>query len=232
MEAVPGFRIHWVPGLRSPTRGEASRVEIPPAYTIVIPIAPAISSLCRSYILRLCVVLVLEALCFFLVIASWLVRDVCRSSISSAGCSMAGLQPVGRMTHAPVVWGRFAPSERRRRAGFACSDIGGRICSDVLRDRWLTVASAVGLLRLADEHGARSLRAEAGPTSPAVCLCVSEGRAAIGARQRALAAVWGQGPVAFASVRPGSPCRAIQGTGRARSCACAVVGGLSPTATP
>lgn len=36
-----------------------------------------------------------------------------------------------------------------------------QICSDVLRDRWLTVASAVGLLRLADEHGARSLRAEA-----------------------------------------------------------------------
>lgn len=41
--------------------------------------------------------------------------------------------------------------------------IGGllRLCSDSLRDRWLTVDSAVGLLRLADEHCAGSLRAEA-----------------------------------------------------------------------
>jgi len=36
-----------------------------------------------------------------------------------------------------------------------------RICSDALRDRWLTMASAVGMLRLADEHGAKSLRGEA-----------------------------------------------------------------------
>lgn len=41
--------------------------------------------------------------------------------------------------------------------------IGGmmRLCSDCLRDRWLTVASAVSLLRLADEHGAAALRSEA-----------------------------------------------------------------------
>mmetsp|Transcript_95765 Transcript_95765/g.206666 ORF Transcript_95765/g.206666 Transcript_95765/m.206666 type:complete len:454 (+) Transcript_95765:22-1383(+) len=36
-----------------------------------------------------------------------------------------------------------------------------RLCSDCLRDSWLTVPSAVGLLRLADEHGAASLRSEA-----------------------------------------------------------------------
>lgn len=36
-----------------------------------------------------------------------------------------------------------------------------RICSDYLRDSWLTVGSAVSLLRLADEHGAESLRTEA-----------------------------------------------------------------------
>eukprot|EP00927_Polykrikos_kofoidii_P078508 TRINITY_DN75320_c0_g1_i1.p1 TRINITY_DN75320_c0_g1~~TRINITY_DN75320_c0_g1_i1.p1 ORF type:complete len:512 (-),score=74.43 TRINITY_DN75320_c0_g1_i1:220-1755(-) len=36
-----------------------------------------------------------------------------------------------------------------------------RLCSDYLRDTWLTVTSAVGLLRLADEHGATSLRSEA-----------------------------------------------------------------------
>mmetsp|Transcript_6310 Transcript_6310/g.20195 ORF Transcript_6310/g.20195 Transcript_6310/m.20195 type:complete len:194 (+) Transcript_6310:219-800(+) len=36
-----------------------------------------------------------------------------------------------------------------------------RLCSDCLRDRWLTVTSSVGLLRLADEHGAASLRSEA-----------------------------------------------------------------------
>jgi hypothetical protein len=36
-----------------------------------------------------------------------------------------------------------------------------RLCSDCLRDNWLTVGSAVGLLRLADAHGATSLRAEA-----------------------------------------------------------------------
>merc|ERR1712203_1336100 len=41
--------------------------------------------------------------------------------------------------------------------------IGGmlRLCSDNLRDNWLTVGSAVSLLRLADEHGATSLRSEA-----------------------------------------------------------------------
>mmetsp|Transcript_60892 Transcript_60892/g.170263 ORF Transcript_60892/g.170263 Transcript_60892/m.170263 type:complete len:461 (+) Transcript_60892:147-1529(+) len=36
-----------------------------------------------------------------------------------------------------------------------------QLCSDYLRDNWLTVHSAVGLLRIADEHGAFSLRAEA-----------------------------------------------------------------------
>jgi len=36
-----------------------------------------------------------------------------------------------------------------------------RLCSDYLRDNWLTVGSAVGLLRLADEHGASPLRSEA-----------------------------------------------------------------------
>lgn len=36
-----------------------------------------------------------------------------------------------------------------------------RLCSDSLRDHWLTVGSAVSLLRLADEHGAASLRSEA-----------------------------------------------------------------------
>ncbi|CAK0901036.1 unnamed protein product [Prorocentrum cordatum] len=36
-----------------------------------------------------------------------------------------------------------------------------RLCSDRLRDQWLTVASAVSLLRLADEHGASALRSEA-----------------------------------------------------------------------
>lgn len=36
-----------------------------------------------------------------------------------------------------------------------------RICSNLLRDRWLTITTAVNLLRVADEHGARSLRAEA-----------------------------------------------------------------------
>jgi len=36
-----------------------------------------------------------------------------------------------------------------------------RACSDCLRDRWLRVESAVGLLRLADEHGATSLRSDA-----------------------------------------------------------------------
>lgn len=36
-----------------------------------------------------------------------------------------------------------------------------RLCSDCLRDNWLTVGSSVSLLRLADEHGAISLRSEA-----------------------------------------------------------------------
>mmetsp|Transcript_18305 Transcript_18305/g.42747 ORF Transcript_18305/g.42747 Transcript_18305/m.42747 type:complete len:460 (+) Transcript_18305:82-1461(+) len=36
-----------------------------------------------------------------------------------------------------------------------------RGCSDYLRDTWLTTASAVGLVRLADAHGATSLRADA-----------------------------------------------------------------------
>merc|ERR1712039_431005 len=36
-----------------------------------------------------------------------------------------------------------------------------RLCSDSLRDNWLTVTSVVALLRLADEHGASSLRSEA-----------------------------------------------------------------------
>merc|ERR1740123_1525254 len=36
-----------------------------------------------------------------------------------------------------------------------------QMCSDHLRDVWLTRDSAVGLLRLADEHGAMSLRTEA-----------------------------------------------------------------------
>ena len=36
-----------------------------------------------------------------------------------------------------------------------------RICSDSLRDNWLTVGSAVSLLRLADMHCASSLRSEA-----------------------------------------------------------------------
>mmetsp|Transcript_7516 Transcript_7516/g.13537 ORF Transcript_7516/g.13537 Transcript_7516/m.13537 type:complete len:461 (+) Transcript_7516:112-1494(+) len=36
-----------------------------------------------------------------------------------------------------------------------------RACSDYLRDNWLTTASAVGLVRLADLHGAASLRADA-----------------------------------------------------------------------
>jgi len=36
-----------------------------------------------------------------------------------------------------------------------------RLCSDYLRDNWLVVGSAVSLLRLADEHGASSLRSEA-----------------------------------------------------------------------
>jgi len=36
-----------------------------------------------------------------------------------------------------------------------------RLCSDCLRDNWLTVCSSVSLLRLADEHGAISLRSEA-----------------------------------------------------------------------
>merc|ERR1712151_1136014 len=36
-----------------------------------------------------------------------------------------------------------------------------RLCSDHLRDNWLTVSTVVSLLRLADEHGATSLRAEA-----------------------------------------------------------------------
>lgn len=36
-----------------------------------------------------------------------------------------------------------------------------RLCSDHLRDYWLTVGSAISLLRLADEHGATSLRSEA-----------------------------------------------------------------------
>lgn len=36
-----------------------------------------------------------------------------------------------------------------------------RLCSDSLRDNWLTVSSVVTLLRLADEHGAASLRSEA-----------------------------------------------------------------------
>ena len=36
-----------------------------------------------------------------------------------------------------------------------------RLCSDCLRDSWLTVGSVVGLIRLADTHGAASLRSEA-----------------------------------------------------------------------
>lgn len=36
-----------------------------------------------------------------------------------------------------------------------------RLCADYLRDNWLTVSSAVSLLRLADEHGVVSLREEA-----------------------------------------------------------------------
>jgi len=36
-----------------------------------------------------------------------------------------------------------------------------RLCSDSLRDNWLTIGSSVALLRLADEHGASSLRSEA-----------------------------------------------------------------------
>jgi len=36
-----------------------------------------------------------------------------------------------------------------------------RACSDYLRDQWLTTASAVALLRLADSHGATTLRADA-----------------------------------------------------------------------
>jgi len=36
-----------------------------------------------------------------------------------------------------------------------------RRCGSSLTDRWLTVDTAVGLLRMADEHGAKSLRAEA-----------------------------------------------------------------------
>lgn len=36
-----------------------------------------------------------------------------------------------------------------------------RLCGEHLRDRWLSVQSSVGLLRLADEHGAQALRQEA-----------------------------------------------------------------------
>merc|ERR1712032_1621277 len=36
-----------------------------------------------------------------------------------------------------------------------------QLCSDILRDCWLTVETAVSLLQLADEHGAASLRTEA-----------------------------------------------------------------------
>ena len=36
-----------------------------------------------------------------------------------------------------------------------------RLCSACLRDKWLVVESAVSLLRLADQHGATSLRSEA-----------------------------------------------------------------------
>ena len=36
-----------------------------------------------------------------------------------------------------------------------------RLCSDCLRNKWLIVGSAVSLLRLADQHGATSLRSEA-----------------------------------------------------------------------
>ncbi|CAE8626027.1 unnamed protein product [Polarella glacialis] len=35
------------------------------------------------------------------------------------------------------------------------------LCSDYLRDSWLTVDNVVGLLRLADQHGGKSLRTEA-----------------------------------------------------------------------
>merc|ERR1712048_1235873 len=35
-----------------------------------------------------------------------------------------------------------------------------RLCSDHIRDNWLTVSTAVSLLALADEHGAVSLRSE------------------------------------------------------------------------
>lgn len=36
-----------------------------------------------------------------------------------------------------------------------------RLCSDLLRDRWLTTDNVISLIRLADAHGATSLRSEA-----------------------------------------------------------------------